>query len=210
MGLSIATVTALAVLAGGYSTLAASATKKGDPGATTQTSQYITEAAAKKAALNHAGIAENDASFITAKIDIEHGKTNYDIEFYVGNKEYDYEIDAVTGTILTSDLDIEDYTTPSKKVGIVDGVSSATATTSATSQTKNGSETNYIDKAAAKKAALNHAGFQESDVFGLKAEFDMEHGKAEYEVDFHVGRTEYEYDIDAVTGTVLYFDADDD
>ena len=38
------------------------------------------------------------------------GVEKYDIEFYHGNKEYDYEIKAADGTILEYDQEIEDYT----------------------------------------------------------------------------------------------------
>lgn len=34
------------------------------------------------------------------------------MEFYSGSREYDYEIDAVTGAVVDFDSDIEDYTLP--------------------------------------------------------------------------------------------------
>ena len=34
----------------------------------------------------------------------------YDVEFYSGSKEYDYEIDAASGDILSWDYDAEYYT----------------------------------------------------------------------------------------------------
>ena len=36
-------------------------------------------------------------------------RAEYDIEFVVGNEEYDYDIDAVTGEILSMDRDIDHY-----------------------------------------------------------------------------------------------------
>ena len=37
------------------------------------------------------------------------GRLIYDVDFLVGNKEYDYEIDLYTGEILDIDLDLEGY-----------------------------------------------------------------------------------------------------
>ena len=34
-------------------------------------------------------------------MDFDNGIQKYDVEFYYGNKEYDYEIDASTGKILS-------------------------------------------------------------------------------------------------------------
>ena len=57
--------------------------------------------------LNDAKVKSSNARFVTAKLDREDGRVVYDVEFYAGNKEYDYEIDAYTGRILSKDTDIE-------------------------------------------------------------------------------------------------------
>jgi len=72
---------------------------------------------AKTIALNDAKVKSSNARFVTAKFDIEDGKQVYEVEFYVGNKEYDYVIDAGTGRILEKDTDLENdviVTAPSK------------------------------------------------------------------------------------------------
>ncbi len=58
--------------------------------------------------------------------------------------------------------------------------------------------------------ALKHAGLEESQVRHLHAEKDYDHGKLEYEVDFHYDRWEYDYDIDAATGAILKWDKEID
>ncbi|WP_130861927.1 PepSY domain-containing protein [Bacilliculturomica massiliensis] len=70
----------------------------------------------------------------------------------------------------------------------------------------------YIGTARACQIALAHAGLSESEVGGLKSEFDWEEGRPEYEVEFSRGKVEYEYEIDARTGEVLSFhrDGEDD
>lgn len=77
--------------------------------------QQITLDQAKKIALNAAGIKSGKATFVKAKLTKDDGVAVYDIEFYNGNVEYDYEIDAVTGMIRESDRDIENYAIPSPR-----------------------------------------------------------------------------------------------
>ena len=59
----------------------------------------ITEAQAKDIALKHAGVSAQQANFTKMKLDREFGRSEYELEFFVGNVEYDYEIDAADGTV---------------------------------------------------------------------------------------------------------------
>lgn len=54
---------------------------------------------AKQIALSHAGVSERDARITKIKLDMENGILVYEIEFYVGNRRYEYNIDANTGEI---------------------------------------------------------------------------------------------------------------
>ena len=137
---------------------------------------------AKLAALNHAGVKESQAADMTVERDYEDGRLEYEVEFWVGSTEYDYTIDAATGTVLS--YDVERYET---------------------SRAVSGSD---IGESGAKTAALNHAGVKESQVTGMKVEQDYEADRLEYEVEFWVGSTEYDYTIDAATGTVLSYDVE--
>ena len=56
-------------------------------------------------ALDHAQVNEADTSFLHTEQDHEHGRLVYEVEFYVGQTEYKYEIDASTGKILGMELD---------------------------------------------------------------------------------------------------------
>lgn len=67
----------------------------------------ITAQAAEQKALEHAGIDAADATFKRTELDLDDGIYKYEIEFYVGNIEYDYEIDANTGNIISFDKDID-------------------------------------------------------------------------------------------------------
>ena len=70
--------------------------------------------AAKQIALAHAKVALKDVTFIKAELDTEDGRAVYEIEFYSGNVEYDYDIDALSGEIISNDFDIENYSIPTQ------------------------------------------------------------------------------------------------
>lgn len=142
---------------------------------------------AKSIALNHAGVTSSTAKFVKVERDRDDGRLLYEVEFYAGNKEYDYEILASDGTILSYDADIEGYRIPSS-----------------TSSSSSG----YISVERAKEIALQHAGLSSSGVNFDKAEFDHDDGRAEYEIEFHHNFREYEYTIDAASGTILEAERD--
>ena len=68
----------------------------------------------------------------------------------------------------------------------------------------------YIGEAEAQRLALEHAGFAEGDVTYLHVHLDLDDLKPEYDVEFHKGAIEYDYEIDAVSGAIVSFDADMD
>jgi len=172
------------------------------PTATPAADSYIGEAKAKSIALTHAGVAEADVIFIKTKLERDDGRYVYDIEFYSGNIEYDYEIDALTGVILEYDRDIEHYSIPH---------SNNTHNSNHNNNHNTNTTTNsYIGEAKAKSIALAHAGLAESEVTRIRVEFDRDDGLYIYEVEFDKGRMEYSYDIDATSGTILEWDHDYD
>ena len=61
---------------------------------------------AKSIALRDAGV--SGVRFTKAKVDYEDGVKVYDIEFRKGNVEYEYEIDAATGSVRERSVDIDD------------------------------------------------------------------------------------------------------
>lgn len=63
---------------------------------------YIGKKAAIGIALKHAGIAENDARKLSCELDREDGIMVYEVEFKKDGFEYDYEIDAKSGTVIES------------------------------------------------------------------------------------------------------------
>ena len=157
------------------------------PSSTSTSSTDIGAEKAKEIALQHAGVSASNAVFVKAERERDDGRLTYDVDFYAGNKEYDYEILASDGTILSYDADIEGYRIPS-----------STSTSSS----------GYIGVERAKEIALQHAGLSSSGVNFDKAEFDHDDGRAEYEIEFHHNFREYEYTIDAASGTILEAERD--
>ena len=149
----------------------------------------IGEAKARSVALNHAGISESSTSYIYAKKDWDDGRWVYDVEFWADGKEYDYEILASDGTILSYDYDAEYQWSGS----------TGTGSTSSTAD---------IGEAKARSVALNHAGISESDTSYIYAKKDWDDGRWVYDVEFWADGKEYDYEILASDGTILSYDYD--
>ena len=151
-------------------------------GSAAQTQTEIGLEEAEKIALQDAGIAEADAVYVTAHPEYDDGAYIYNVEFYSGNTEYDYEIDAYTGEIRSFDQDIENYT-----IG---------------SRTPQGNSV-QIDVEAAKAAAFSKAGVTENSVTLTKAELEYDDGRAMYQIEFIHDKMEYEFEIDAADGSII-------
>ena len=147
---------------------------------------------AKKIALEDAKLAEKDVTFVKVELEFEDNRLVYDVEFYSGNVEYDYDIDAVSGAIVSADRDIENYVIPAQP--------STEATTKA--------QASEISVEKAKQIALSHAGV--SSARFTKAKIDYENGVKVYEIEFKVGNMEYEYDINVLNGAIVSSSAEID
>jgi len=69
----------------------------------------ITKDQAIDIALKQARVTKKNAQYLNAYQDYEDGRPTFEVKFYVGMTEYHYEIDAVTGQIFDTDIDMEDY-----------------------------------------------------------------------------------------------------
>ena len=177
---------------------------------------------AKSIALRDAGV--SGVTVVKAKLDYENGGRVYDVEFYKGNVEYDYEIDAATGKILEKDRDIENYSIPQKKAAPkkdntqsqsqnqnknqtynqsknqTQSQSQSQSQTQTQTQTQSQNYSADIGAESAKSIALGDAGV--NGVNFTKVQIDYEDGVKVYDVEFHKDNKEYEYEIDAATGSI--------
>lgn len=150
---------------------------------------------ANEIAISHAGLSSGSVSFVKAKLDTEDGVKVYDIEFYSGNVEYDYEINAATGAIVSFDQDIENYEIPTQPAA----PTQAATQPQPAAPTQAASSVISVDRA--KQIALSHAGV--SGASFKKVKLDKDDGVRVYEIEFKVGNVEYEYDIDASSGAII-------
>ena len=158
---------------------------------TTQISRIDLDAA-KAAAIEAAGFSEADVTFVSAELDRRNGIEFYDIDFHANGKEYDYDIDAFTGTVIGSETperaDKDDKALPVKE------------TPANTTPSKTETSTK-ISEAEAKKIALAQVpGAKESDIRGF--EIDYDDGRLEYEGSIYFEEMEYEFEIDGYSGAI--------
>lgn len=67
----------------------------------------ITANDAKNAALRHAGLQEDQVSDVDIDLDRDNGKLIYEVDFNSGSTEYDYDIDAETGEVISADKSMD-------------------------------------------------------------------------------------------------------
>ena len=147
---------------------------------------------AKKIALGDAKLAEKDVTFVKVELELEDNRLVYDVEFYSGNVEYDYDIDAVSGAIVSADKDIENYVIPAQP----------------STEAPEKAQASEISVEKAKQIALSYAGVGSARF--TKAKIDYENGVKVYEIEFKVGNMEYEYDINVVNGAIVSSSAEID
>lgn len=148
-------------------------------GSQSGTASAVTEDEARKTALSDAGVTEEQITGIRVKKDHDDGRQVYDVEFYSDNKEYDYEIDASTGEILSSDFEIENDFNKDSASDLNPAVSQEEASAAALAKVQGASEKD------------------------LRIKLDDDDGKMIYEGDIYYNGTEYEFEIDAATGDFL-------
>ncbi len=150
--------------------------------------QTIGQEEAKSIVLSHAGVDPQAVWFEDIETDREQGSWVYEIEFYADGVEYEYKVDAQSGKVLKAKIDRND----DEKLPVTDDAPSV--------------DVKYISVDEAKAIALAHAGLDAANVRFEEAEFDLDDGRAVYELEFRSGAYEFEYEIDALTGKVLEAD----
>ena len=145
----------------------------------------VTEEQARETALSHAGLTADQVTFVRSELDRDDGRLMYDVEFYTSDyKEYDYEIDAATGEILSYDYDAEGY-----------------------SYQPNATPGTAITAEQARAIALAEVpGAAESDIYEF--ETDRDDGRLEYEGKIIYNSTEYEFTIDGYSGAIRSWESE--
>lgn len=160
------------------------------------TNNIITLEEAKEIALRNANLNESEVTFINSRLETDNGIKKYDIEFYHENKEYDYEINALDGSIIEMDFDVENYNISQEQNKTEDNNSNLNTNEVSISEEK------------AKEIALDNANLTIDQVTFKKVEIDFDDGIKKYDIEFYYNNKEYSYEIDANTGSILAYEQD--
>lgn len=141
----------------------------------------LSEDEAFQIALDDAQVAGTEVTNMRVRQETENGKVIYDVEFYAGVMEYDYEIDAETGAILEKDMEIED---DFQAVDLAVSVSKEEAVKLLLEKVPGASEQNI------------HMKLEEDD------------GRVVYEGEVLYDKKEYDFEISAQTGEILSWEVE--
>lgn len=177
--------------------------------------EYISREDALNIACQAAGVQNNQVTRTEVEFDSEGGIMVYEIEFHANQMEYEFDIDARTGSIIGQKTEAlheshgrPDYNTPANNTPANSG-NQGNAVVPDNSIAGN-PDTAFIGEEAAKTIAFTHAGVNAGDVTGLKVELDREDYGYVYEISFDLGFMEYDYDINAYDGTIVDYDIEID
>ena len=145
------------------------------------------QATVLQTALKDAGVNEADASRIRVTMDRDDGMLVYEVRFDAAEIEYDYEIDAESGRIISTDVERWDDDDRDDR-----------------NRTANANVAVSRDEAV--KTALGKvSGATEKDV---RIELDYDDGRYRYEGDIIYNGIEYDFEIDADSGRILEWEED--
>lgn len=181
---SLAAVAVLTV-AGGSIVGAAPTEERQKTESGTDLDAELTKKEALKIAREEAGVKAKEIDHSKVDLDYDDGILSYDVEFYVGDKKYDYEIEANTGEILAKDFEIErDFL----------------------KEESSNKEEAKITKKEAKKIALEKVEGASDENIRVKLERDD--GKLIYEGKILYDGTEYEFEINAKSGKIIGWESE--
>lgn len=146
------------------------------------TSKYISIDIVKDIVFKHAKVENKNIVNLEIEYDYENGNMIYDVEFDCNNIEYDYEVDAVSGKILESEIENKNKD----------------------SNNNNNSSNTYLSKDKIKEIALKKANV--SKYYDYDIEFKFKGGTPIYEVEFETDSAEYDIKINAKNGNIIKYE----
>lgn len=158
---------------------------------TASQSGYVGVDAATQTALTHAGVQQTQLDYLEADYDYENGRMVYEVEFGVSGVEYEYDIDAATGSVIKAEQEGQIIQSPNP----------------GQTQQPQGGSSGTISSQQARDIALSNAGVALSDAWELEVELESDDGC--YKVEFKSGRYEYEYEISVTDGRIISAERDD-
>lgn len=143
------------------------------------TSKYISIDIVKDIVFKHAKVENKNIVNLEIEYDYENGNMIYDVEFDCNNIEYDYEVDAVSGKILESEIENKN-------------------------KDSNNNNNTYLSKDKIKEITLKKANV--SKYYDYDIEFKFKGGTPIYEVEFETDSAEYDIKINAKNGNIIKYE----
>lgn len=145
------------------------------------TGNYISESKAKQIVEENAKV--SSPTYKKVELDYDDGKMVYELEFIKDSREYEYELNALTGEILKKEIEYHEKTSTQNQVS------------------SQNTDSINISQADVKDIAMKNAGV--SSVTNYRSELDYDDGVQKYDIEFVSGTKKYEYTIRASDGAIL-------
>ncbi|WP_010096339.1 PepSY domain-containing protein [Ornithinibacillus scapharcae] len=126
-------------------------------------------------------LSEQDGYVESIDLEKEHGRLYYEVDIEQGNKDYEIDIDASTGEVLTVDFDDDSMEEEKSEYNFAD----------------------FITVEKAKEIAVGELGGKVIEI-----ELDEDDGRYEYDLELRTDVGEADITLDAVTGEILEVEID--
>lgn len=166
-------------------------------GSATMVNGGITEQEAKNIAAGNAGVTEEQIQYITVKQDWDDGRARYEVEFTAAGVEYDYELDASDGRILSADSEVIDKGYRASQNGTTGSQNAA-----GSSQTTPGG----VSIETAKQTVMDR--IPGIDAGNIYIHPDYDDGISLYEGEAYYAEVKYEFEINAENGNIISWEAE--
>lgn len=157
--------------------------EKNDVSKEENSASKLTEEEVKSIAFQDAEVEESQVTRIRVHQEYDDGRDKYEVDFYVDNREYDYDIDSNTGEILSKDSEIED--------DFMNQDASGTQPT----------DGQVISKEKALEIVL--ARVEGAGEENVRMELEKEDKYWKYEGEILYNQREYEFELNGETGEIL-------
>lgn len=166
-------------------------------GSATMVNGGITEREAKSIAAGDAGVTEEQIQYIMVKQDWDDGRARYEVEFTAAGVEYDYELDASDGRILSADSEVIDKGYRASQNG-----TTGSRNETGTSQTTPGG----VSIETAKQTVMDR--IPGIDAGNIYIHPDYDDGISLYEGEAYYAEVKYEFEINAENGNIISWEAE--
>lgn len=188
-------------------------------------SSSISQEEATTIALEHAGVAKEDAVSLSVQQEYEDGRDIFEVKFSTQDTEYSYDVAQKDGEIInynygktgaalsgddgssqTGDGQAQEEQAVQEEIDQTQSDIQQAQQDQSAAQSQAQAVEDAVDEDTAVSIAMEHAGVTECSIH--RVELDTEDGRQVYEVEFFSGNTEYDYTIDRETGEILSYDQD--